>query len=180
MSAVVVSVSRSAERGVSKDRCEAIELVAGHGVAGDIHSGPAIRHLARMRRDPTQPNLRQVHLLNAELLDELAARNMPVEPGQMGENVLVRGLDLLAVGTGTVLRFGEAGEVEVTGLRNPCRALDDLHPGLMEATLERAEDGELIRRAGVMGIVRHDGRVCAGDSVQVLETAACFSPLRPV
>jgi MOSC domain-containing protein YiiM len=155
-------------------------LVAGEGVAGDVHRGTTIRHLSRMRRDPSRPNLRQVHLLDAELLDELAARDMPVAPGEMGENVLIRGLGLLALPAGTVLLLGATGEVEITGLRNPCHALDDLHQGLMEATIERDHDGQLVCKAGIMGVIRSGGVFRVGDGVDVTEMPAHRSPLQPV
>jgi MOSC domain-containing protein YiiM len=157
-----------------------IELVAGVGVRGDIHSGGRIRHLARMRKDPGQPNLRQVHLVNAEFVDELRERGFDVTPGAMGENLLVRGLDLLALGAGTVLGLGEQAWIEVTGLRNPCKALDELGPGMMQATLEHGADGTLIRRAGVMSIVLRGGSVHVGDPVNVVSVASPFAVLQPV
>jgi MOSC domain-containing protein YiiM len=176
----VVSVSSSGQRGLRKIPRASIELVPGAGVRGDIHSGRRIRHLARMRKDPTQPNLRQVHLVNAEFVDELRERGFDVTPGAMGENVLVRGLDLLALGAGTVLGLGEDARIEVTGLRNPCKALDEIGPGTMQATLEHGADGALIRRAGVMSIVLRGGSVHAGDLVNVVGEAPPFAALQPV
>jgi MOSC domain-containing protein YiiM len=136
-------------------------------VEGDAHAGETVQHLSRVRRDPTQPNLRQVHLIHSELHDELRAKGFEVEPGQMGENVTTRGLDLLALPVGARLRLGEEAVVEVTGLRNPCKQLDGIQPGLMEATLEREEDGELVRKAGIMGVVLAGGEVRAGDEIAV-------------
>lgn len=179
MTPAVVSVSESAGRGVSKAVASEIWLVEAMGVRNDVHLGASIRHLARMQRDPAQPNLRQVHLLQSELHDELAARGLPVSPGQMGENVTTRGIDLLALPTGTVLGIGEA-MVKVTGLRNPCHQLDGIHEGLMAATLSRDVDGGLIRRCGVMGVVLRGGRVRAGDRLDVELPDGIHRPLVPV
>jgi len=139
-----------------------------------------VQHLSRIRRDPTQPNLRQVHLIHAELHDELSGRGFTVAAGQMGENVTTRGLDLLALPTGTRLRLGDEAVVEVTGLRNPCTQLDGIQPGLMEATLERDEDGELRRKAGIMGVVVTGGEVRPGDDIAVELPPEPHQPLEPV
>ena len=147
---------------------------------GDAHAGTTVQHLSRIRRDPTQPNLRQVHLIHSELHDELAGKGFEVAPGQMGENVTTRGIDLLGLPAGTRLRLGDAAVVEVTGLRNPCKQLDGIKPGLMEATLEREEDGELVRKAGVMGVVVAGGEVRPGDDIAVELPPEPHHPLRPV
>jgi MOSC domain-containing protein YiiM len=169
LNATVCAVSRDAEHGVSKAAVEAITLVAGLGVEGDAHAGEQVQHLFRMRRDPTQPNLRQVHLIHAELHDELRAAGFePIAPGQMGENVTTRGIDLLALPAGALLRLGTGGAViEVKGLRNPCRQLDGIQPGLMAATLARTPQGALVRKAGVMAVVVAGGVVRAGDRIEL-------------
>ncbi len=167
MSGVVVSVARSTGHDFSKPVVTTISLIEGLGVQGDAHAGVTVQHRSRVRRDPTQPNLRQVHLIHAELLDELAGRGFAVGPGDIGENVLTRGIDLLALPRGAVLRLGAAAVVEVTGLRNPCVQLNRFQAGLMDAVLDRAEDGTLVRRSGIMGIVRTGGEVRAGDAIGV-------------
>jgi MOSC domain-containing protein YiiM len=167
MGGVVTAVSCSATHTFSKVNQESIRLVAGSGVAGDAHSGETVKHRSRVARDPTQPNLRQVHLIHAELHDELQAAGFDVSAGQMGENITTRGVDLLGLPTGTRLHIGDTAVVEVTGLRNPCGQLNGLQPGLMEATLGRDEQGNLIRKAGIMGIVLGDGEVRPGDSIRV-------------
>jgi hypothetical protein len=177
---VVESVHRNAAHALGKPACFGIRLVAGVGVAGDAHSGAAVQHRSRVARDPVQPNLRQVHLIAAELHDELSARGYPVGPGEMGENVTTRHLDLLALPAGTRLRLGTTAVVELTGLRNPCRQLDGLHPGLMGAVLDRAPDGSLVRRAGVMAIVLVGGEVRAGDPVEVELPVGPHVALEPV
>ena len=134
---------------------------------GDAHAGETVQHLSRVRKDPTQPNLRQVHIIHAELHDELAAAGHTVAPGAMGENVTTRGVDLLGLPVGTVLRLGESAVVEVTGLRNPCTQLNGISPGLMAATLDRDADGELVRKAGIMGVVLTGGDVRPGDPIGV-------------
>src|SRR5919109_1361635 len=144
-----------------------IRLVAGLGVEGDAHMGETVKHRSRVARDPTQPNLRQVHLIHAELHDELAAAGLVVAAGQMGENVTTRGVDLLGLPTGARLHLGETAVVEVTGLRNPCAQLDKIQKGLMAATLDRDAAGELVRKAGVMAVVVAGGEVRPGDRVAV-------------
>ena len=150
------------------------------GVEGDAHCGATVQHRSRVRRDPTRPNLRQVHLIAAELHDDLRGAGFDVAPGAMGENLTTRGVDLLALPTGTRLRIGATAVVEVTGLRNPCVQLDTIQPGLMKATLDRGEDGELIRKAGVMAIVVADGEVRPGDPIRIEVPAKPHRPLEPV
>jgi MOSC domain-containing protein YiiM len=157
-----------------------IRLVAGLGVEGDAHAGPTVKHRSRVARDPTQPNLRQVHLIHGELHDELAAAGFDVGPGEMGENVTTRGVALLGLPRGTRLRLGADAVVELTGLRNPCRQLDGVRPGLMAAVLDRDADGALVRKAGVMAVVVAGGDVTAGDRVDVELPAAPHRPLEPV
>jgi MOSC domain-containing protein YiiM len=165
--AVVTAVSRSATHSVTKANRETIRLLARLGVEGDAHLGETVKHRSRVARDPTQPNLRQVHLIHSELHDELRAAGFDVSPGQMGENVTTRGLDLLGLPTGARLHLGATAVVEVTGLRNPCIQLDGIQHGLMAATLARDEDGGLVRKAGVMGIVVAGGEVRPGDGIRV-------------
>jgi MOSC domain-containing protein YiiM len=167
VSAVVAAVARGPRHAFTKPTQLVIRLLAGLGVEGDAHAGSTVKHRSRVARDPTVRNLRQVHLLHAELHDELAAKGFHVGPGELGENVTTRGLDLLALPRGTKLRLGPAALVEVTGLRNPCRQLDRFRPGLMAAVLDRDPDGRLVRKAGIMAIVLAGGEVGPGDAVTV-------------
>ena len=180
MPAAVRAVCASHSHRFSKTPQDAVVLRTGLGVEGDAHAGSTVRHRSRVRRDPTAPNLRQVHLLHEELLDELRAQGFAVQPGSLGENVTTRGLDLLALPVGALLRLGPDARVQVTGLRNPCKQLDDHSPGLMAAVLDRSEDGSLIRKAGVMGVVLADGPVRAGDPVVVELPPAPHLPLEVV
>jgi MOSC domain-containing protein YiiM len=133
-----------------------------------VHAGETVKHRSRVRKDPTQPNLRQVHLIHTELHEELAGRGFPViAPGQMGENVTTSGVELLSLPRGTRLRLGQEAVVEVTGLRNPCNQLDEIAPGLMKAVLDRDADGEVVRKSGVMGVVLQGGEVRPGDAIEV-------------
>jgi MOSC domain-containing protein YiiM len=166
-SGTIIAVSRDSQHAFIKPREDCIRLIEGLGVEGDAHLGVTIQHLARIRRDPTQPNLRQVHLVHAELHDELRARGFDVNPGEMGENITTRGVDLLGLPAGTRLHLGEVAIVEIKGLRNPCAQLDGLQPGLMQAVLDKDEMGNLIRKAGVMGIVLRGGKVRPGDAMIV-------------
>jgi len=180
MDAHVAAVHRSPEYTFSKPTAQQIELVAGLGVADDVHAGATVRHRSRVARDPTQPNLRQVHLIHAELHDELAARGFVVDAGAMGENVTTRGIDLLALARGTHLHLGGDAVVEVTGLRNPCAQLDRLLPGLMAAVLDRDDDGALVRKAGIMGVVVRGGIVTTGDRIATVAPDGPFVALAPV
>jgi MOSC domain-containing protein YiiM len=155
-------------------------LLAGLGVEGDAHLGETVQHRSRLRRDPTQPNLRQVHLIHSELHDELRERGFDVAAGQMGENVTTRGLDLLALPTGTRLRVGADALLEITGLRNPCQQLNGIQEGLMDATLDRDSEGNLIRKAGVMAIVISGGEVSPGDHIVAELPPEPHTPLQPV
>ena len=180
MDGVVVAVSSDAEHRFSKPVGTEITLLTGLGVDGDAHAGVTVQHRSRVRVDPTQPNLRQVHLIHAELHEELAGRGFEVEPGGMGENITTRGIDLLALPQRTVLRFGAEAVVEVTGLRNPCVQLNGLRPGLMKAVLDRDDAGGLIRRAGIMGVVLSGGPVKPGDGIVVERPREPHLPLEPV
>ncbi|WIB00145.1 MOSC domain-containing protein [Curtobacterium sp. MCBA15_012] len=176
----VVAVSRDDEHRFSKPVVDEVRLVAGWGVDGDAHAGTTVQHRSRVARDPSQPNLRQVHLVHAELFDELAPTGHHVEPGELGENVTTRGVDLLALPVGTVLRLGADASVQVTGLRNPCQQINDHDPGLLKQVLGRAEDGSVERRGGVMGVVLTGGVVRAGDRITVELPVGERQPLQPV
>jgi hypothetical protein len=180
MSGVVTAVSRSATHTMSKPNQGSITLLAGLGVEDDAHKGETVKHRSRVARDPNQPNLRQVHLIHSELHDELREGGFDIAPGQMGENVTTRGVDLLGLPTGAKLHLGDTAVVEITGLRNPCAQLDGLQPGLMAATLDRDADGNLIRKAGIMGVVLAGGMVRPGDPIRVELPAEPRTPLAPV
>jgi MOSC domain-containing protein YiiM len=167
MAGTVIAVSRSPGHTLSKPNEGSIRLLAGLGVEGDAHMGVTVKHRSRVAKDPTAPNLRQVHLIHAELHDGLEAAGFRLAPGIMGENVTTRGIDLLGLPTGTRLRLGAAVVVEITGLRNPCLQLNKIQPGLMEATLGRDPEGNLIRKAGVMGIVLAGGEIRPDDTIEV-------------
>jgi MOSC domain-containing protein YiiM len=180
MPATVTAVHARGTHAFSKETVPAISLIAGQGVAGDAHCGVTVKHRSRVARDPSQPNLRQVHLMHSELFDELARKGLPVVAGQMGENITTAGLDLLGLSEGTVLRIGERALVQITGLRNPCAQIDNFMPGLMAAVLDRDADGALVRKAGVMGIVLATGEVRAGDAIALVRVPAQGHALRPV
>lgn len=176
----VVAVASSPDHGFGKQVSPSVRVVAGHGVLGDAHAGVTVQHRSRVRADPTQPNLRQVHLVHAELLEELAGAGFDVSPGDLGENVTTRGVDLLGLPRGARLAIGPDVVLEVTGLRNPCRQIDDFRAGLLRRVVGRDDDGEVMRRAGVMAVVEHGGTITAGDDVVVHLPAAPHAPLAPV
>lgn len=180
MAGIVTALAASGSHTMVKPRREALRLAAGLGVEGDAHAGRTVKHRSRVARDPSQPNLRQVHLIHGELHDELGARGFPVEAGQMGENITTRGVYLLALPAGTRLHLGREAVVEVTGLRNPCLQLDGIHPGLMKAVLDRDAAGVLVRKAGIMAIVLSGGEVRVGDPIGIELPGEPHQPLEPV
>jgi MOSC domain-containing protein YiiM len=162
----IVALSKSPTHTMRKFNENSLVLLTGLGVEGDAHCGETVKHRSRVAQDPTQPNLRQVHLVHAELHDELNATGFAVEQGQMGENITTHGIPLLDLPKGTLLTIGDA-RIEITGLRNPCHQLNGIQEGLMQAVLGRDADGNLIRKAGIMGIVLNGGRINMGDAIQV-------------
>lgn len=165
--ATVVAVSRDGAHRFSKTVSDEIILLAGLGVQGDAHAGRSVQHRSRVAADPTQPNLRQVHLIHTELHVELRKQGFDIAPGQMGENVLTAGLDLLGLPRDTLLQLGKSAVIQITGLRNPCAQIELFRPGLLKAVIGRDENGNVVRKAGVMATVVHGGAVRAGDSIEV-------------
>jgi MOSC domain-containing protein YiiM len=178
--ATVIAVSRKATHGPDKPNCDVIRLMAGQGVEGDAHCGPLVKHRSRVAKDPTQPNVRQVHLIHAELHDELARQGFVVSPGLMGENITTLGVDLLGLPKGARLMIGAGAVIEITGLRNPCYQLDGLQAGLMAACLGRDAAGNPVRKAGIMGVVVTGGDIRPGDTVAVELPAGLQEALKPV
>ncbi|WP_245194643.1 MOSC domain-containing protein [Kitasatospora phosalacinea] len=180
MTGNVVAVSRNEEYSFTKPNRDGIRLVAGLGVEGDVHAGTTVKHRSRVAQDPSQPNLRQVHLMHVELFEELAEAGFTVAPGQLGENVTTRGVDLLGLPVGALLHLGAEAVVEVTGLRNPCAQIDDFQHGLLKRVVHRDENGELVRRAGVMGVARTGGAIRPGDGITVTLPDGPHRPLERV
>ncbi|MFF9061003.1 MOSC domain-containing protein [Streptomyces sp. NPDC014882] len=176
MNGTVTAVSSNGAYAFTKPNRDSITLLAGLGVEGDVHAGVTVRHRSRVAQDPTQPNLRQVHLLHEELFAEVGAAGFTVTPGDLGENITTRGLDLLGLPVGTLLRIGEA-VLEVTGLRNPCRQIDGFEEGLLKQVVGRDETGAVVRRAGIMSVVREGGVVRPGD---VITAELPTGPHRPL
>ena len=180
MTATIIGLASDGAHRFSKQPRGALTLLAGLGVEDDAHAGRLVQHLSRVAKDPAAANLRQVHLIHAELFDELAAKGFAIAPGQLGENVTTRGIDLLGLSRGTRLRLGAEAVIEVTGLRNPCHQINGLAAGLMEAVLGRAEDGSLIRKSGVMAVVVTGGEVSVGDDITLDSVPLGFEALEPV
>ena len=180
MGGTVVAVSSNGVYSFTKPNRESVTLLAGLGVEGDVHSGVTVKHRSRVAKDPTQPNLRQVHLIHAELFDEVAEAGFEVAPGELGENITTRGIDLLGLPTGTLLRLGEGAVLEVTGLRNPCLQIDGFQDGLLKRVVGRDAAGNIVRKAGVMSIVREGGVVRPGDAIEVELPAEPHRPLEKV
>lgn len=176
----VVAVALARGHHFSKEPAFEIRLVRGQGVAGDAHMGAKVKHRSRVARDPDQPNLRQVHLIQAELFDSLAVRGFTVRPSEMGENITTRGIELLALPEATRLQIGAEAIIEITGLRNPCVQIDNFQKGLMHAVLDRDQAGNLIRKAGVMAVVVQGGDVRPGDAITVTLPTGLRRALAPV
>lgn len=162
----VLHLSKSETHTFHKYSCEKITLIEGLGVEEDAHFGKTVKHRSRVAKDPSQPNLRQVHLIHSELFDDLREQGFVVKSGEMGENITTVGVDLLALPQGTILKIGTA-EIKVTGLRNPCHQLNLFQDGLMNAVLDRDEDNQLIRKAGIMGTVHVSGEIKQGDEIKI-------------
>jgi MOSC domain-containing protein YiiM len=175
----VKAVSLSKEHTFSKENQDTIKLVEGSGVEGDAHFGSTVKHRSRVAQDPKQPNLRQVHLIQNELFEELADR-FEIQPGQMGENITTVGINLLELPTDTLLFIGESAIIKVTGLRNPCAQIDNFKQGLLKAVLDKDSDGNIIRKTGIMGVVLQSGEVKPGDAIRVELPAKPFKKLERV
>ncbi|WP_380283701.1 MOSC domain-containing protein [Kitasatospora purpeofusca] len=180
MSGTVTAVSSNGEYSFTKPNRESITLLAGLGVAGDVHAGVTVKHRSRVAQDPTQPNLRQVHLIHEELFAEVGERGFDVAPGQLGENVTTRGIDLLGLPVGTLLRIGSEAVVEVTGLRNPCLQIDRFQDGLLKQVVGRDEAGNVVRKAGIMSVVVAGGVIRPGDAIEVELPQGPHRPLERV
>jgi MOSC domain-containing protein YiiM len=167
MQAKVLAVSRSTQHGVGKRPRDEIRLLEGLGVEGDAHAGKTVQHLYRMKLDPTAPNLAQVHFLHAELFDDLAATGFALEAGRLGENVLTQGIDLINLPTGTIFEIGADAVVEISGIRDPCKQIDGVARGLTKALIDRDAAGQVVRKAGIMGVVVKGGMVRPGDAIVV-------------
>ena len=180
MSATVIAVAKDAGHNFSKNLVQEITIIAGLGVEGDAHLGEKVKHRSRVKVDPTQPNLRQVHLIHSELLDEVAEKGFAVTPADLGENITTKGIDLLGLPRHAILEIGENVRLKVTGLRNPCAQIDNFQKGLLSAVLDKGSNGELVRKSGIMTVVLTGGRVRAGDSIIVKLPDPPFLPLERV
>ncbi|MFC5803198.1 MOSC domain-containing protein [Streptomyces formicae] len=176
----VTTVSSNGEYSFTKPNRESITLLTGLGVEGDVHAGVTVKHRSRVAQDPTQPNLRQVHLIHEELFDEVRTAGFEVHPGDLGENVTTSGIDLLGLPTGTLLHLGSEAVVEVTGLRNPCLQIDLFQDGLLKQVVGRDDEGAIVRKAGIMSVVRTGGVVRPGDTVTVKLPDGPHRPLERV
>ena len=180
MTGQVIAVAKDSSHRFSKLIVPEIRIVAGLGVEGDAHQGLTVKHRSRVKVDPTQPNLRQVHFIHSELFDEVATQGFRVGPADLGENITTKGLDLLGLPRGACLKVGEEVVLEVTGLRNPCAQIDNWQKGLLAVVLDQGPNGELIRKSGIMPVVLKGGRVRAGDCIAVELPEPPFLPLERV
>ncbi|MFS0861069.1 MOSC domain-containing protein [Fredinandcohnia sp. 179-A 10B2 NHS] len=175
----VIAVSRSKEHTFSKNNQGVIRLVKGFGVEDDVHFGSTVKHRSRVAQNPNQPNLRQVHLIQSELFEELADR-FTINPGQLGENITTYGINLLALPAASILFLGEEAIIKVTGLRNPCAQIDQFKQGLLKTVVDKDSEGNLVRKAGIMGVVLQSGEVRPGDTIRVEYPPRPFKKLERV
>lgn len=180
MSGTVVAVSSNGGYSFSKPNRDSVRLLTGLGVEGDVHAGTTVKHRSRMAKDPTRPNLRQVHLIHEELFAEVGADGFEVAPGELGENITTRGIDLLALPVGTLLHIGDDVVLTVTGLRNPCLQIDNFQDGLLKRVVGRDDAGNVVRKAGIMSVVKEGGEVRPGDPVKVELPGGPHQALGPV
>ena len=164
---IVKSVSKSKTHSFSKFKSNTITLIKGMGVKGDAHMGLTVKHRSRVAKDPNQPNLRQVHLIHSELFEELEKKGFYIQNGEMGENITTTGIDLLNLPKDTLLSIGSTSKIKITGLRNPCTQLNSIQEGLMDAVLDKDKQGNLIRKAGIMGVVIEEGEIRPGDKINI-------------
>ena len=173
---IISALSKSPTHTLKKGNVQTLTLLVGLGVEGDAHMGKTVKHLSRVAKDPTQPNLRQVHLIQSELHDELLEKELEVKAGEMGENITTHGIDLLNMPTNTLLLIGST-EIQVTGIRNPCRQLEDIQEGLMKATLDKKEDGSITTKTGIFAIVTAGGTISVGDEIKIVLPEKPRTPL---
>lgn len=179
MTATVIAVASDSDHNFSKPTKPVITLIAGFGVQGDAHAGETVQHLSDKQKNPEAPNLRQVHLMHAELFDELAAQGITVLAGQMGENIVTKGIDLLNLPQGTELHVRDC-VIQITGLRSPCRKLNTIHPDLLKAVVEKRADGTVNKKTGVMSIVLKGGEIHQGDAIKIVLPTGEHKPLECV
>ncbi|WP_405524351.1 MOSC domain-containing protein [Streptomyces canus] len=177
MSGRVTAVSSNGEYSFTKPNRDSVRLLAGLGVEGDVHAGVTVKHRSRVAQDPTRPNLRQVHLIHEELFAEVGEEGFKVTPGELGENITTRGIDLLGLPVGTLLYIGDSAVLEVTGLRNPCLQIDNFQDGPLKQVVGRDEAGNIVRKAGIMSIVREGGVVRPGDTIEMELPSGPHRPL---
>ena len=175
----VLALSKSAAHTLIKEGQNSLTLLTGLGIEGDAHLGVSVKHRSRVRKDPSAPNLRQVHLIHSELHHELRKKGFKISSGEMGENITTKGIDLLALPENSRLKMGGT-VIRITGLRNPCHQLETLQDGLMNAVLDKGKNGELIRKAGVMGVVLKGGNINVGDEIEVVYPDGELKKLNPV
>ena len=164
----VFSVSKKSTHEFSKEIQEKIKLITMHGVDGDAHAGKYVKHRSRVKKDPNQLNIRQVHLMTSELLEEFQGVGHHIKPGDLGENITTVGIDLINLPKGTILKIGPEAEVEITGLREPCKQIEDFQNGLLKRVISKNNSGKLDVKSGVMSIVTQGGTVRPGDKIKVI------------
>jgi MOSC domain-containing protein YiiM len=134
-----------------------------HGLAGD-------RHALEFSRSGN-PNLRQWSAISTDEVAQLCADmgvEPPFEPGAMGENLRLSGIQLADVSPGSVLEFPSGARLLVSGQNDPCinaaKELSETYgPAVGQYFVKQA-----FGRRGILGTVLATGVVRPGDEITVL------------
>ena len=140
----VLSVNLSPKKTMRKARGTEATLVLDRGFENDAHAGDWHR---------------QVSLLAQESIDTMVAKGLDVGPGDFAENITTRGIDLLALPVGSVLRIGDGAVVEISQIGKVCHAKCAIYYQAGDCVMPRE---------GLFGVVREAADVMGGDRVEVL------------
>ena len=165
---IVAGVFVSGGHTFSKSERYSVTLLQGLGIEGDAHCGSTVQHLSDRKKNSTRSNLRQLHLIQSELIEELNATGFDVRPGDLGENITTGQIDLPALPQGTLLRIGDTAVVEITGLRTPCFKIERFRKGLRSAVTEHRHGGPATLKGALMAIVVAGGVVNRDDRIGVI------------
>jgi MOSC domain-containing protein YiiM len=136
----IAAISVSTKKGGGKANVAEAVLVASHGIEGDAHAGDWHR---------------QVSLLAIESVELMRERGAGVGPGDFGENITTRGLDLATLPVGARLAIGEA-ELEITQVGKDCRKPCSIYEQIGDCVMPRD---------GVFARVLRGGTVRVGDAI---------------
>lgn len=120
-------------------------LIANHGIEGDRKAG----------RNKT----RHLNIMTLETLQKHALDGYRVAPGEMGEQIIIEGLDVASLKKGDLIQIGESAVVRINNRRSGCEWFEQVQG--------KSKDVDL----GVMASVSESGQIYVGDTVKVLQRA---------